>query len=294
MSVQSESEIGLGRWGERVANVPRGWSSRNGSTVGPADGLVEVGDDPDVREAVQVGETRAVWAGQDDARRAGVVGCRLQRHALERGVGGADVADRLVVERFAAALVEERLDERARCPCGREAPDRDGSLEAGAVGDPIGEGQFAARQDVELSAEERSLVAVGAVEEEQFQHQLGAEVADVLRGAAQPAPEGLPAARRWREEHPMRAGGAPGAAALGDVAELTKNGDRPVDEGPADGPDLPDVAVGGERAGDVPTVRRPLAQEPEHGPLGECRFGAGGSRHEAILGRFGSVIRDVP
>ena len=82
----------------------------------------------------------------------------------------------------------------------------------------------------------------------------------------------------------MRAGGALGATALLDVAELPEHRDRPIDERAADGPDLPDVAVGGEGAGEIPPVCGPLAQEPEHGPFGERRLGAGRAGHQAIAG----------
>ena len=105
----------------------------------------------------------------------------------------------------------------------------------------------------------------------------------MLGGSGEPAPECLPPTRGRREQNTMRAGGALGATALLDVAELSEHGDRPIDERPADGPDLPDVAVGGECAREIPPVCGPLSQEPEHGPLGERRLGAGRACHQAIV-----------
>ena len=155
-SAQSESEIGFGRCGERVANVPRGWSSRKRvDRVRPADGFVQVRDHPDVGEAVEIGEAAAMGLREHDPRWAGVVRRGLQRHAVEGGVGRADMPDRLVVDRASPALVEERLDEGARRPRAREAPDGDGAVEARGLGNPHRKSGLAPGEEIELSAQQR-------------------------------------------------------------------------------------------------------------------------------------------
>src|SRR3954447_23495892 len=107
--------------------------------VGPADRLVQVREDPDVRETIEICETAAVRLGEDDPGWAGVVGGRLQRHAVERPVPRADVTHRLVVDGASTPLVEQHLDEGTRSPRARKPPYGDRPLKARRRSDPCGE-----------------------------------------------------------------------------------------------------------------------------------------------------------
>ena len=105
------------------------------------------------------------------------------------------------------------------------------------------------------------------------------------RRASEPAPERLPATRRRSEEHPLRAGRTRGAAVVDHVAEVAEDGDRAIDERPADRPDAADLSVRDEGACEVPAMSGALAEKAEHGPLGERGLGTGDACHGSILGR---------
>ena len=97
----SESPIGFGRRGERVANVPCDAVVEEGRTdESQPSALVQVREHPDVGEAVEVGEAAAVRLGDLDRRLAARVRHRLERHAVELRVRGGDVADRSVDDRL--------------------------------------------------------------------------------------------------------------------------------------------------------------------------------------------------
>src|SRR3954447_4768394 len=163
--------------------------------VGPADRLVQVRENPDVREPVEICETAAVRLGEEDPGRGGVVGGGLERHAVERRVPRDDVTHRLVVDRASTPFVEQRLDERSRSPRAGKPPNSNGPLEARRRSDPCGESVFAADQQVELGLQQRRWISARTIEEEELQEQLRAKVADMLGRNRQPALESALAAR---------------------------------------------------------------------------------------------------
>jgi hypothetical protein len=114
---------------------------------GPPDRVVKMCNHPNVREAVDVCKAATVWFGEDDAGWPGHVGGRLERHAIERGVSGADVADSFVLDRVAGAVVEQRLDKRSGRTSRRQSPDGHGSLESTAKRNTTGEGVLPALED---------------------------------------------------------------------------------------------------------------------------------------------------
>ena len=126
-------------------------------------------------------------------------------------------------------------------------------------------------------------VEARALEEEELEQELGAEIAHVHHGPAEPAPERRASARRRREQNAFRPARARRAAAILDVAEVAQDGDGAVDERPAHRPHVPDRAVRREGTRDVPAVRASLPQQAEHGPLGQRRLGASLARHRPIL-----------
>ncbi len=173
----------------------------------PAQALVEVGEHPDVGEAVEVGEAAAVGLGELDRRLAARVGDRLERHAVELRVRRDDVADRPVDDGLDRAAVEERLDERERGAGDGQPPEHERAVEPvdrlradARAPAPCGRGAAPAL------ARSGGGVEPGAVVEEELQHQLRAQVANVLDRSAAPAGERRPAAPRRAERRPGRAG----------------------------------------------------------------------------------------
>ena len=77
-----------------------------------------------------------------------------------------DVADRLVVDRLADALVEQGLDERAGRAGGREPPDGNGPVEARGLTDAPGKSELPLLEEPQLGAEQWGLVAATALEEQ--------------------------------------------------------------------------------------------------------------------------------
>ena len=123
-----------GRWVRPVRRARREGPARpvveeGRDRVVPAGGLVEMRQHPEVREACHVAEGSSMGLGDVDPRRPGVVGDRLQRHALQRSVRRADAADRGVDDRLGHPPVAQRLDEGERRPRAREAPERERRLE---------------------------------------------------------------------------------------------------------------------------------------------------------------------
>ena len=212
-SAQSESEIGFGRCGERVANVPRGLIVQERvDRVGPADGLVQVRDHPDVREAVEVDEAAAMRLGEHDPRRA-----RTSSAAGCSGIPSSEawaeltMPDRLVVDR-ALRRARRAAPRRRRAPPARSISRQigDGAVEALGLGDPLRESALAALEDRRAGPAAAVPVAARAVEKEELEQQLRAEVADVLDGPS-PASAGAPRGRAAS----ARAERAPGPLALG-------------------------------------------------------------------------------
>ena len=98
-----------------------------------------------------------------------------------------DVADSLVVDRLAGALVEQRLDECPRGTGGTEPPDRNRPVEAILDADPPCEHVLAAFELHELRPQERLPIESCAVEQEELEQQLRTQVANVPNGTGEPA-----------------------------------------------------------------------------------------------------------
>jgi hypothetical protein len=114
-------------------------------------------------------------------------------------VGGHDDADRAVHDRLHRTLVEKRLHEGERCPDHRESPQDERSVECGRRPQLALEGELAAREKPCLLAQETKRVGARTLVEEQLEHELRAEVADVLDRRVAPLPEGRAAASRGGE-----------------------------------------------------------------------------------------------
>ena len=280
----SESPSGFGRRGERVANVPRGSSSRNAGTVSSQPVVswrcasTQTCEKPATsRRLPRCGSVISIREGP------GVVGDRLQGHPVQRGVRGADAADRRVHDRLRDAPVAERLDERERRPRGREAPEREGRVE------PL-RGRRA-RLEISLRpGEERGLgreqglrVAGRPVEQEQLHHQRGAELADVVDRRGEPRLVGTAAGRGRGEHRPRRPFGARLAPRGPDEPLLGERLERAVDERARRAPDPADLPVGPEEAHDRPAVRRSLGEEPEDDPLDERELRADRACQSSIV-----------
>lgn len=105
--------------------------------------------------------------------------------------------------------------------------------------------------------------------EKQFQHESGAEVADVVNGGAAPACEsGAPTTRR-RERRPGGPGTARGRPTGLDETGLAELRERAVRERPRAGVNATDLAARRELLGYGPAVTRLFAEQAERRPLGQ-------------------------
>ena len=127
---RARARAAFGRRGERVANVPRGSSSRNAGTVSSQPVVswrcasTQTCEKPATsRRLPRCGSVISIREGPASS----AIGCRGM--PVQRAVRGADAADRRVDDRLRDPPVAERLDERERRPRGRETPEREGRLE---------------------------------------------------------------------------------------------------------------------------------------------------------------------
>ena len=131
------------------------------------------------------------------------------------------------------------------------------------------------RREREPALEERRRVETAALVEQELDHQLGAEVSDVLDRRAAPARERRSAAPRRTEHRPSRA-----RVARGRPSRLHEPASRsPQAPGRRAAASTSRSARSRRRrevARDRPAVARALAEQAERGPFRERRLGAGG------------------
>ncbi len=243
---------------------------------------MQVRDDPDVREVGEVLEAAAMRLEDLDARVALFVGDRLERHAVEIRVRRRHDANRAVDDWVDCPSVEERLDERERRANDGEPPEDERPVERRHRAQLALEDELPADEERGLVVEQSGGVRAGAVVEEELQHELGAQVTDVLHRRVAPAPEGGAAATRRCERRTSRAFVARCRSLDLHEPGLAQLSERPVHERARARVDATHFAVRREHASDRPAVPRPLAEKPERSPLGQGRLGAGGTAHGLV------------
>lgn len=138
------------------------------------------------------------------------------------------------------------------------------------------------RESALLRADQRTEVKASTLSQHELHQQLGADIAHMIHGSREPAVDEANAGWRRGDQLSRRCAALLDATGHGELGRLEPV-DRAIDEGTAQRPDGPHLAIAGEQLHDPPSVGRLFSQQGEGHPLAERKVGERSRGHGASV-----------